>query len=395
MTGSGLGQSALRVQIVRDLPGLKALERDWQRLWDQDQDSDIFASYDWFMNWWEHFGRGGCAATLASHDGPERAAFSSGAWQLRVFVVRDEDDTAFAILPLVLKFKSAWRRILATPVNDHAPRAGLIASQFGEDIVSALCWALTSTNEWDVLFLYGLPAKTNQLMQLVSGLRQRGLPSGPCDTWSHGYLRFQGTWEDFLKTKGRHFRKNLGQPERALEKLGELSLEKFAGSNAATRGLELFLTIDRASWKAREGESVGRDAALRDYYSDLCGSFGARGRAEVWVLRVGGEAAAAYLCLYDGRSRYTLKTSFSEVFGSSRRSPSHVLLGRIIRESWGTAAQGIDFVGKMQFVERWATEQRLFVSSVFYRSRLVHARFRARELLAGIASRIRARVQNR
>ena len=396
MNGFNAGKPALRVEIISELSGLNALEPAWQRLWTQDQDSDIFASLDWFLTWWEHFGHGEQAAALVTHDGLESIAVPGGGWQLRVCVVRDERNEALAIVPLVLirgVFKRLRCRILASPVNNHAPRMGLVASRFGEDVVSALCDALIGLEAWDVLLLDGLPSKGGRSGRLVSALAERGLVRGPHSAWPHSFFRFRGTWDELLASKGRKFRKHVGQNQRALEKLGEVRVQRFLGDDVANRGLDLFLAIDQASWKAREGESVGLNDALRRYYGDLCHRFAARGCAEIWVLQVGGEAAAAYLCLCGKQLRYTLKTSFRAVFGDSNRtSPSNVLLDSIIRQSWELGTKGVDFVGKVPFVERWANEDHIYEQAVFYRNGLWALRMRTREQLERQASRIRALV---
>lgn len=223
----------------------------------------------------------------------------------------------------------------------------------------------------------------------------RSLP-GTCaraggGTWTHAYLPYRETFGDWLQSRTGHFRKHLRQSDRSLQRLGELSVQRVAGADVATDGFELFLAIDGQSWKAVEGESLDRNGALRAYYGDLCRRFGASGQAEVWVPRIAGAAAAAYLCLLDGRSRYALKTSYNEaVVGSSRHSPSHILLSRIIETAWGESALGVDFLSDYSFLSSWTADPRRFGYSHFHRGPWIAARIRVRDKWDSIESQLQA-----
>lgn len=377
----------MRVEVLQDLARVQALQPAWDRLWSADATADVFATCDWFLNWWDHFGQGDQKDPIVTHDGADIVAAPGRGLQLHVCTVRDESDELIAVLPLVSVFglfKGVPARILSTPVNGHAPRSGLLARRYGPDVAACLCEALVSHGAWDVMLLEGLPSNCGRVRELISQLHARGFVPAEQTTWLQCYLRFQGNWQEFLASKRRHFRKRYEWAERDLAKLGELRVERFNGAEAATHGMALFLAIDRASWKAREGETIDSIAALERYYRGVCERLGTRSLAEIWVLLIGRKAAAAYICLYDGRSRYTLKTSFSETFGSSHHSPSKVLLGCIIRNSWGAGGEGIDFVGKMPFVERWANEGRRYEQAVFYRSRVWALRVLGRDKLRQI-----------
>jgi hypothetical protein len=385
---------AVRVDVVRDSAGLRDLERDWERLWASDPDADIFASFDWFLNWWEHFGHGERPAALVTRDGPTPIAVPGGDWKLHACVVRNSGGEALAILPLVLVrgvYKGTRCRILSTPVNNHAPRAGLVASRFDAGVIDVLSESLASSGNWDVLLLDGLPQRCKRLAALASALAGRGLIPGSRSEWPHSFFSHSSTWDDFLSSKGQNFRRQLKRSRRALETLGEVAMERFRGTHAATVGMDLFLAVDRESWKARDGESLALDDVLRSYYVGLCERFAARGRADVWVMRIAARPAAAYLCLCDRQIIYTLKSSFSEAFvTTSHSSPGILLLGEILRTAQADGNIGIDFVCKLPYIDRWATEDRCYEQAVFCRSRVLAFRVYLRGALRYLAGRARA-----
>ncbi len=378
----------VRVQIVHDAAGLDALRADWDALWAADPGADVFGSWAWFRNWWQHFGHGESPAALAVNDGEEWLPVPGGHWRLHVCVVRDPTAAAVALLPLVRirgRYKRWQGQFLATPVNSHSPRAGLVATRFDAAVADALCGCLDRDPGWDLLLLDGLAdTPGGRAERLVEGLSRRGLAIVEQASWRQSYMDCDGSWEAMLGRRNHKFRLHLGQNERSLAKLGALQVDRHAGEDAIGAGFDAFLAIDRTSWKAREGESIDRVAALRSYYHDILRRLAPHGGAEVWVLSVAGTPAAAFLCLADGRSLYTLKTSFSESFGrSSRLSPSQVLLARIIEQGWGLHPRGIDFVGKAPLVDRWATRENAFSHRLLRRRPVSAAIARVRRLWPG------------
>lgn len=355
----------LRLELIQDDAALAALESEWEALWNDDPEQHLFGTYRWFANWWHHFGHGERRAALVVNDGHEWLPVAGGNWKLCIFLVRDPaDGRALALLPMVRihgTFREWTGRILATPVNNHSQRSGLVARRFDDEVAAVLCDGILAQRSWDMLLLDGLPCSTSRVSALAGALRARGITTLSSGTWQQSYLAHGGDFEMLLSSRTRQFRKHVRQSERSLEKIGAIEVERFEGEAAATVGFEGFLAVERRSWKHSSGESLAAVAALREYYAGLLSKLGATGQAEVWLLRVGGQLAAAYLCLRDARTRYCLKTSYSADFGGSTRiSPSQVLLARLIEATANGDSLGIDFLGKLPFVDRWADREHSF-----------------------------------
>ena len=390
----------MKAEVICDLAGLHALQTEWDRLWAEDATADIFGSFDWFLNWWTHFGQGERTDALHAHGASGLIAVPGGNWRMRVIVVRDPAGVTRAILPLVLisgMYEGVRCRILSTPINSQSVRACIVASPFGPDIVTVLCDALCEESEWDVLLLTGVARDGARPKQLAAALAGRGMTRGPVGTVPSAYLRIDGTWDEYMAGGSRrHFRRSLVKAERGLEKSGALSWERYAAAEASSIGTTLFMEVDGASWKAHSGESVAMVPALRDYYTALCARLAQTGRAEVWGLRVGGQPAAVFLCLNDGRALYTLKSSYSEAFAEGR-SPSQVLIRHVIRESWNSGLRGVDFVGKVPFLDRWANEDLQVWYASVCRSKVLAARiagYRFLNRLRALPDRVRRRLRD-
>lgn len=392
-----VANATVRVDIIRDEAGLVASGAEWRALWRQDAAADLFGTPDWFHTLFLHFGQAPNEASLAYATEHGLIPIPGGPWSLRVCIARDRQDNAVAILPLVLVEGSmfgAHRRILSVPVNFHAPRSGLVATRFDAQIAAALADALMGCADWDVLILDGLSVADGRADLLASALAMRGIVSAREWQWPSASLRFDGSHESYLAGGARqHFRRSLVKSTNGITKLGAIAFERHCGHDAATIGFDLFLQVDAGSWKARSGESIAQVPALGNYYRALCHRLADGLGIEIWIMRVGGAPAAAFLCPHDGQVRYTLKSSFHESFAGANHSPSLVLLAEIVRHAWHDGSRGFDFVGKVAFLDRWSNEDLLLRQHLLFRRRSAWLRVRLVQRASLVFQRLLERLR--
>lgn len=99
-----------------------------------------------------------------------------------------------------------------------------------------------------------------------------------------------------------------------------------AGAEAA---FEVFLDLEAASWKGKEGTALLCDANDARFSRRFIQSLAACGLASVALLCVDGDAIAAQVLLYSGRRCYTWKTAFKISF--ARFSPGLLLAEQVTR----------------------------------------------------------------
>ncbi len=356
-----------------------ALRAEWQALWQADPQADLFGSWDWFMHLGAHYGRDHSATAIVHRAVDGMQALAGGQWTPQLALLRDANGRLRALLPLVA-LPAQWRgravALLATPTNTQAPRGALLARDFDHASAAALAALLAARREVDLLLLDGLRADDGRATRLLDALARRGLPAARTTQWPSVLLRHDGSLDDYFGGADRaHFRRSLVKAGNGLSKLGAVSVDCHAGDDWRA-GFDAFVQVDADSWKAADGECVGSDPALLAYYQALCERLAARGWLEIWVLRVDGRAAAAFICPHDGRQRYTLKCSVSLACGS-QRSPGLVLMDALVRQTWRRGATGIDFVGKVPFLDRWANHDMALLSALLPRARTLRWRLHA------------------
>ncbi|MGB7631922.1 MAG: GNAT family N-acetyltransferase, partial [Candidatus Deferrimicrobium sp.] len=276
-----------------------------------------------------------------------------------------------AIAPLI-RFKGVWKRfpfrILTLPLNYQSPRSGILFTCEPDLLAQEMLGCLGRSKDWDVLLMDGIPVRSNFLPEFRRQATRMRLPTGEhYDPWFHSRLTMEGSWKEFLAGKSHKTRKNMGQAARYLSELGTITVQRHGTPEEIEEGVRAFLEIDSDSWKKDEGEIVVRDPILKNYYVDLTNTFSKSNRLEIWILKIGGEPAAGYLCLKNQGTLYTLKTSYKSRYISARYSPGVVLLTDIMKNSWGTSLDAIDFCGWMPFVNRWSSEKQGYDHLVLYR----------------------------
>jgi len=362
----------MRVEVIETEKALRALEPVWESLWLADPAADIFATFAWFLNWWEHFGHSAGPDVLVMRDGDRWVSLPGRDMRLHVVVVWDQGE-AMAIAPLLL-VRGRWRRcpvrLLVPPLNDHAPRSGFLMARAPRAAVAAVVEYLARSRQWDMLWLDGMPRQSG-LVSVLGEVAARRLRLGRQQpSWSHAYLALEGTWEQYLKRKSENFRRSLRRAERALGQMGTVTVEQYEGPDTVqSTGMQAFIEVDRESWKARDGESIALYPHLGAYYGALATQFAKKNQGEIWLLRIANEPAAAFLCLCDSRLLYIIKSSYKEKFGSSQLSPSFVLMAHIVQEAWRRKLIGIDCVGQVPFLERWASARIEFDRLVVFGNR--------------------------
>jgi CelD/BcsL family acetyltransferase involved in cellulose biosynthesis len=381
----------VRVELIQTGAELDGLAPDWEALWRRDPGADVFSSPEVYTTWMQWFARDSAAATGIAQDRVRVKPAPGRQLQPHVLVAREGDEIA-GIAPLVA-YPANWRglqvRVLSFAVNAHLPRAGLVCRDSSPAVRAALLRQLADTPGWDVLLLEGVPAESRGGDGLRSRIESLGLPVVEEKLRPSTFLSPRGSWSAYLAGKSGNFRRSLIRGRRDLARAGRVTFEHGATPEEVEAGMEAFLEVDRESWKARKGESIALDPRLGGYYRDLASRCAGLGHADVWVLRIGGQAAAATLCLRDSRNLYLLKQSCKERFSRAGLSPSFVLTGRIVEDAWGRGLEGIDFLTRMPYTERWARVQREYRRLTVFRNHTYAASFQLVDWLSSRAAAAR------
>ncbi len=377
----------MQIRGVHSLEDLRELRPAWEKLYDEDPGADVYADIDYYSVWCEHFSHGMGAATLVTRRSGRLVGVGRRGAQMHVLAVEDNGEVV-GVLPLV-RVLGKWNRlpvrVLAPTINSHA-RGGVLSARLTDDAFQALADHLLDSPDWDMMILDGVRLDSGFVHKFGKAVSSRGIAVVEQRPWGHSFLKIDGTWDEFLVSQGRSFRKSLDRWRSGIEKLGPTSVEHYAGSDVR-KGMRLLVEIDRSSWKATAGESLAFHPKLADYYQELAVRLAAKDSSEVWILWINQEPVAGMCCLKKGAVLYMLKTSYNDSVASASVSPSNHLLAQVMKSAWERGFRGVDFMLTAAFVERWTPERTQIGHVMIYSRRFYPRLVRFSESLRGGAGR--------
>lgn len=122
-------------------------------------------------------------------------------------------------------------------------------------------------------------------------------------------------------------RKKLRQDWNRLSSRGRLEMVNERSAEAARAAFEIFLDLERRSWKGAEGTAILCNDRHAEFTRRLVGDLAADGNASVALLRFDGRAIAAQVLLYCRTTAYTWKTAFDADF--AKYSPGVLLVDKL------------------------------------------------------------------
>ena len=173
-----------------------------------------------------------------------------------------------------------------------------------------------------------------------------------------------GSWEDYLASRSRNMRSQLGRRRRRLEREHEVAVRR---SDEATLDADLaaFFDLHHGRWEGRGG-SGALDQRSMAFHSDFARAALSRGWLRLWVMDVDGSPAAAWYGWRIGDRYAYYLAGFDEAYGSL--SIGTLLLANTIEGAIEEGAATYDLLrGSEEYKSRYATGEReigdLIVSS--------------------------------
>ena len=233
-----------------------------------------------------------------------------GVWALRL-------RRAAPFWPLVLEALPYNYAFLSSPVVDPSCM---------DEVIGAFFAAIENSPALPkVVSLPSLDAECPSYPAIRKELAAReGTPLILCET-----ARPFATRELGVKRSGST-RKKLRQDWNRLSALGAVDVVNDRTPAAAERAFEVFLTLEKASWKGAQGTALLSDSQDAAFVRRLFERLAAQNVASVALLRVDGRAIAAQVLMYCGTTAYTWKTAFDAEYG--KYSPGALLIDKVTEE---------------------------------------------------------------
>ena len=345
-------EETLRAEIVTDLAGIEALTPDYRRLYEISGNTLPFASQEWHLAWCEH---------LLNRD-PRVMQ------QPRFFVLRKNDGSCAAIVPLVLTRRqlgplkiTALGLLGADPAltEIHNP---LIEPGYERATVRAVHERLAMLPGWDWIQWSRVSAT------LAEALALQAAPQW-YQTHDDYLLDLPPSWPEFRATLRRNLRESLRHCYNSLRRDEHTFAFIVARDRAEVRAaLYRFLELHKQRANMPHGpKHVDHFAARspRDFLYNVCERLAARDAVRVFQLRIAGSVVASHVGFVIRDSLYLYYSGFDPAW--ARYSVMTTTLAETLRYA---IASGIKSVNLSLTGDR--AKLRWYPRRVDFYSALVH-----------------------
>lgn len=233
-----------------------------------------------------------------------------GLWALRLRTVAPFWPALLEALPYEYAF-------LSSPVIDPA---------FVDAVIPAFFAAIEQNSSLpNVLSMKSLDAECPSYPAIVKLLAARGNAPLLLSEQARPFV----TREFGVKRSGST-RKKLRQDWNRLAGLGAAEVVNDRSPEGTRQAFEIFLALEKASWKGAQGTALLSDPADAAFVRKLLQHLAEGRSASVALLRVNGCAVAAQVLMYCGETAYTWKTAFDANY--AKYSPGTLLIDRVTEE---------------------------------------------------------------
>ncbi len=327
----------MEIERVTDFEQFCSLQAEWDALVDRCEWSCVSLTHPWLSAWWKAFRDD---ATL---------------W---VLLVRQHGRLT-GVMPLMLRrerFHGFPARALSLMLNGHTPTGGFLFEQPEQCYACCLEYLIENRAEWDMLCLEKLPQKIFNGAYFGYPLEQKGFSFIRADTVPVPFTEIKGSWEHFLSTRSKKFKKVLRNKLNRMERDGLISVETIPGLQVGSTLFGEMLDVSRRSWKGKQGRSIPDDPRVQHFYRELSEALGRAGMADLWILRHDGKAIALEYHVRHKGITYPIRADFDEAYHAL--SPGSLLEYMIMKHLFSDSTiHGYNSCGQTyEYLMNWATD---------------------------------------
>lgn len=213
---------------------------------------------------------------------------------------------------------------------------------------------LTTSGQWDVLYLRNLPLNSENYSSLTAILNAEGWSwqqsPNPIDS---PYLIPSGDWQQFLAGKTRRTRKALNNIRNRIYKAGKVSVKNIRTWEEFLACKEELFDVAQRSWTEGIGDSLG-SPVNRNFFESLAKSAAEKGWLSIWTLNLDDKMIAVEFHLKGYGKEHALRGHYHPDFRSL--SPGTFLEMIILEHVFGgeERIRLYDFCGSFEnYKKKW------------------------------------------
>ncbi len=197
---------------------------------------------------------------------------------------------------------------------------------------------------WDVILLRGVPANSQAAAHFSYDMATVAQKS----SWfscGEGYQAIAANFSTRLK-------KSLKKAQKGLFAGSSIEIILGVTGPAIHEAFADFLRVEASGWKAECGSAIALSRDCRSFYELLAHSHNPLWRAEINLLKLGGQTIAAQFCIRAGRRLTVLKIGYDQAHCAL--SPGNLLLNHLLKASCESGElDTVGLVTHMDWMRDW------------------------------------------
>lgn len=330
----------LATHVITDRDDFRALRPAWNELLQACPARNLFITHAWLFNWWLHFGDGAALRLVTLYDAGRLVG----------------------IVPLMLynrRLSGLPVHVLGTFFNVHVSRTDFIIhpDYVGAAMAALATYCAANSRDWDVLMLRQLPDTTART--IAQACQTAGLTHFPLQAGvGKCYLRVDASWNDYLATRTRHFRKRLKEHCRRPEKLGDAKYFISSAGEKIEQDFELLRALEQRSWKHADNFAAMDDRDWRFQKAlAVCADEGI-GCENIFLALDDKVVAAIHSLSYAGVI-YAFQMMYDEQYRDAYLG--RATFKQLLESVWQTGRYRVfDFNGNSPFCKSWTDQEHAF-----------------------------------
>jgi CelD/BcsL family acetyltransferase involved in cellulose biosynthesis len=319
----------LTADHIEDAEAFAALAPEWWDLWRRAPFTTPFQSPAWLVPWWNHFRSG----------------------ELFVVTIR-HGERLVGLAPFYIEDGALGRRVLPIGISISDYLDVLIDAAFAQAAGTVLVENVVSNHaRWDAWNLEELAPDAAALrLPRPETCEEQLATQSACPV-----LAFSADQTDLMAALPRAKRSNLILARNRAARRGA-AIEQ-ANAETAPGMFDLLVQLHNARWQSRGEAGVLADERVRNFQRAALPGLMQAGLLRLYVLRIGGEPAAAHYGFVHRDRAYVYLTGFNP--GFAFESPGVILLAHAVEQALAEGAREIHFLrGREAYKYEWGAADR-------------------------------------
>lgn len=336
----------MEINRISNVSVFSAMRDQWNAFVDKTHRDVLFMRHEWLLNWWTSFVDSGEMCVLTAKRGDEFI----GALPLKL---TSEKVRGFPATKLSFIDDSSWTA------------GAILVEDSDSDVIKAFAQYILKL-KWDVMELRNVSEATSMEI-LADAMKGRHIDFSCDDGAAFPYIKPQGAWDDFFRSRSTRFRKASRNKLNKIAKRGRVDVRRYHAPEDMEEALKIIFEIGLKGWKQTINNSVSSTEGNRAFYAGIARELSPVGGVDIWVLSLDGVPIAFEYHIRNGKYIIGLVGDFDDSYKDI--SPGSVLDFHIMKSLFEEGGCVYNMgSGSSFYKDNWTSDSVKYKKFFFYRN---------------------------